>query len=125
MLEQGVRPGELVAMYLHNSADFMMIWFAMLCIGAAPAFINYNLEGKALLHCLDVCETKLLIVDDDESCKKRIAGSQREIEGKGTKIVVLDKWMRKDVASKSAVDPGDEYRNGTKGEFPYALIYTR
>lgn len=41
-------------MYLHNSAEFCIIFFALHCIGAFPALINYNLEGQALLHCLKV-----------------------------------------------------------------------
>ena len=68
------RPGELVAMYLINSPEFLLIWMAMMAIGCAPAFINYNLEGNALIHCLKVCETKIILCDDDAACRKRIEG---------------------------------------------------
>jgi hypothetical protein len=125
MLEQGVRPGDLVAMYLINSAEFMMVWYATICIGAGPAFINYNLEGKALLHCLSVCESKLIIVDDDEGCQRRINGSRQEIESQGLNIVTLDTSLKQTISSRPATRPGNEYRNGVKGEFPYTLIYTR
>lgn len=124
LLEQGIRPGELVGMYLTNSPEFMMIWFATLCIGAAPAFLNYNLEGKALLHCLEVCETKLIIVDEDAACQRRIESSRSVIEGKGTRIAVLDAALKAEVSSKSKVCPEDSYRDGTPGSFPYSLIYT-
>lgn len=50
MIEEGIKPGDLVAMYLHNSAEFLVIFFATMVIGAGPALINYNLEGKALMH---------------------------------------------------------------------------
>ncbi|KAK1085296.1 hypothetical protein LTR48_004656 [Friedmanniomyces endolithicus] len=33
LLEQGIRPGDLVGMYLHNSAEFVFIMFAALTIG--------------------------------------------------------------------------------------------
>lgn len=124
MLDEGIQPGDLVALYLHNSAEFLMLMFATLCIGAGPALINYNLEGKALMHCLDVCETKLLIVDSDAECQNRIEGSRREIEAAGTRTVTLDASLKQSVSSREAVVPPDELRKGMKGDFPYALIYT-
>ncbi|KAJ9647415.1 uncharacterized protein PV06_00129 [Exophiala oligosperma] len=124
MLEQGARPGELVALYLTNSPHFMFSWFACMAIGAAPAFINYNLEGKALLHCLDVAQTRLLVVDDDAGCQARIEGSRADIESRGMKIAVLDDALKRAISSRPVVRPGDELRAGTKGDFPYCLIYT-
>lgn len=125
LLDEGIKPGDLVAMYLHNSAEFVMLMFATLCIGAGPAMINYNLEGKALLHCLDVAQSKLLIVDIDENCRKRIGESKTEIEGAGTKIVILNDELKTNVSRRQAVVPPDELRNGMQGSWPYALIYTR
>ncbi len=124
MLDQGIRPGDLVGVYLHNSPEFMMIWFAAVCIGGAPAFLNYNLEGDALLHCLKVCETKLVIVDDDADCRRRIEGSRAAIEAAGAKIAFLDQSLKSSISSRPAVCPGDEYRRGVKGGDPYTLIYT-
>jgi acyl-coenzyme A synthetase/AMP-(fatty) acid ligase len=125
MLSEGIRPGELVAMYLMNSAEFLIIWLAMLSIGCSPAFLNYNLEGKALLHCLDVCETKLIIADDDAGCRARIEGSREEIEKKGKRVIFLDDALQREISAKKAVVPGDEYRKDVNGEFPCCLIYTR
>lgn len=125
MLSQGVQPGDLVAMYLWNSPDFYMIWFAMWCVGAAPSFINYNLEGKALLHCLEVCQSKLIIIDAEVNCQKRISESREELEKMGMKIVTLDDQLRQELSTFPLTVPGDEYRENVKPEFPYALIYTR
>lgn len=125
MLEEGIKPGELVGIYLTNHPRFMFVWFASLAVGAAPAFINYNLEGHALMHCLEVCETRLLIVDQDAACQKRIEGSRADIEARGAKIAVLDDDLRQRVSSMPTERPGDECRKGTKGSFPYCLIYTR
>jgi acyl-coenzyme A synthetase/AMP-(fatty) acid ligase len=125
LLDEGVRPGELVAFYLTNTPDFMMLWFATLCIGAAPAFLNYNLEGNALLHCLKVCETRLVIADVDEACAARIEGSRSGIEATGAKIVYLDNALKASVSARHAVCPGDDYRKDVQGSFPYTLIYTR
>lgn len=121
---QGIKPGDLVALYLHNSAEFIMLMFATLCIGAGPAMINYNLEGKALMHCLSVAESKLLIVDPDSGCQQRINESRAEIESAGAKIVTLDSALKESVSSVPANVPDDSYRNGMQGSWPYALIYT-
>lgn len=125
MLSEGIRPGELVAMYLMNSAEFVVIWLALLSIGCSPAFLNYNLESKALLHCLDVCETKLIIADNDAGCRARIEGVRGEIQKKGTKVVFLDDALQQKISATTAIVPSDEYRRGVKGEFPCCLIYTR
>lgn len=124
LVEENVKPGELVSLYLTNSPDFLMIWFACLCVGAAPAFINYNLEGKALLHCLNVAESKLLIVDQDEKCQQRIRDSQEEIE-KTSKIAILDQQLKDHISTKSTQDPGKDLRKNVKGRDPVTIIYTR
>lgn len=33
-LEQGVKPGDLVAFYLHNSPEFFFAWVGLLAIGS-------------------------------------------------------------------------------------------
>ena len=109
-----------------NSAEFLIIWLALLSIGCSPAFLNYNLEGVALLHCLDVCETQLIIADDDAGCRARIEGSREVIEKKkGMKVVFLDDELRREIAATKAIMPGDKYRAGVTGESPCCLIYTR
>jgi acyl-coenzyme A synthetase/AMP-(fatty) acid ligase len=125
MIERGVRPGDLVAISMTNRPEFFMLVFATHCLGASASLINYNLEGKALLHCLDVCQSKLLIVEDEVKCRERMEGSRGEIEGRGTKIVVLDGEVMEDVSRRTAeAVPGDEWRKGVKGSFPFVLIYT-
>lgn len=124
LLEQGVKPGDLVAMYLHNSPDFLMILYATHCIGAGPALINYNLEGKALLHCLNVCQSKILIADPDSACQRRLEGSREDIEGAGTRIVPLTLDLQQAIKTRPVQVPDDSHRNGMKGDHPYCLIYT-
>lgn len=77
----------------------MMLWSACLCIGAAPAFINYNLEGKDLLHCLSVCKARVLVVDPDSKCLTRITESQASIEAQEIKVFVQDNHLKAQIAS--------------------------
>ena len=125
MLSKGVQPGELVAMYLTNKPEFMVVWLAALCIGCAPAFINYHLEGKGLHHCLDVCASKLLFVDEEPACRARIEYSRETIERSGTKIFFFDDLLKREIKTADKSVPGDEYRNDVKPEFPICLCYTR
>ncbi|KAF2483763.1 fatty-acyl-CoA synthase [Neohortaea acidophila] len=124
MLEQGVRPGDLVALYLRNSAEFMMLMFATFAIGASVAPINYNLEGRALMHCLTVVESRLLIVDADEECRARVEGSRGEMEKKGVVAVVLDDALKRDFAARPVVKPDDALARGVKPSFPYVILFT-
>lgn len=58
-----VKPRDIVAMDFQNSDTFVFVWFALWAIGAKPAFINYNLTGKALAHCIEAATTKLCLID--------------------------------------------------------------
>lgn len=58
-----VKPEEIVAMDFTNSDKYFFLWFGLWSIGAKPAFINYNLTGNALSHCVKVSTARLCIVD--------------------------------------------------------------
>lgn len=122
MLEQNVRPGDVVSLFLYNSAEYLMLVFAAAAIGAAVAGVNYNLEGKALVHCLSISGSKLLIVDPDSGCQKRIDGSRKELEALGTKIFTLDDAFKKDIGTKRVVVPGDELRANVTLQSPFVLV---
>lgn len=61
---RGVEPGEIVAMDFVNSEVFIWIWFGLWSIGAKPAFINYNLTGKSLIHTIETSTARLVLVDE-------------------------------------------------------------
>jgi acyl-CoA synthetase (AMP-forming)/AMP-acid ligase II len=125
-LAQGVKPGDLVAFYLQNSPDFMFAWFGLLAIGAAPAMINYNLGGKALLHCLKISGAKLMLVDADPELQGRIDEVQAEIDSDiGIRCMSLGADLKREIFSLPALRPGEEYRRGLKGSDPMCLFYTR
>ncbi|KAH0489373.1 hypothetical protein TgHK011_009805 [Trichoderma gracile] len=79
----GVKPQEIVAMDFENSDTFIFVWFALWSIGAKPAFINYNLTGKPLAHCIEAATTRLCLIDpavasnfEDESLKQSLPNVQ-------------------------------------------------
>ncbi|KAF2741349.1 acetyl-CoA synthetase-like protein [Polyplosphaeria fusca] len=63
--ERGVEKNEVVAMDFWNSELFIWVWFGLWSIGAKPAFINYNLTGKPLLHTIKTSTARLVLVDEN------------------------------------------------------------
>lgn len=125
LIEKGVKPGDLVALYLINKPEFLFIWFGLVCIGAAPALMNYHLEGKVLIHCLSLPQSKLMVADNDDGCKDRLEKSRSEIEALGLEIVFLTDELRGEVSERPVQRPGDEWRSGIHGNSPFFLLYTR
>ncbi|SLM40462.1 AMP-dependent synthetase/ligase [Lasallia pustulata] len=124
-LSLGVRPGDLVALYLQNVPEYMFAWLGLLAIGCAPAMINWNLGGEALVHCMRVAGAKVMVVDAEEGCRGRVEGVRERIEGEmGVRVVVLTEGVKAEIAGTPAERLGDEYREGVTGESPVCLFYT-
>ncbi|CAN9132707.1 unnamed protein product [Alternaria alternata] len=66
---KGVEKDEIVAMDFVNSEVFMWVWLASGSIGAKPAFINYNLSGKPLVHTIKTSTARLVLVDQESKDK--------------------------------------------------------
>ncbi len=125
-LRQGIKPGDLVAFYLMNSAEFVQAWLGLWAIGAAPAMINYNLAGKALVHCLKLSGSKLLVVDDDPELFARIEDERAHIEGQlDMNIVTLDAGAKRKIRELEPDRPSDLLREGVVGDGPMSIFYTR
>ncbi|KAF2162293.1 hypothetical protein M409DRAFT_58399 [Zasmidium cellare ATCC 36951] len=124
LLDNGVRPGELVGTYLQNSPEFMFNLLGCWEVGCAPALINYNLAGEGLVHCLKVADSKVLLVDEDAGCQERVAESKEKIEALGMRIILLDAAAKAKIRTYSTERLDNTYRNGVVGRFPIFLFYT-
>lgn len=122
-LSQGVKPGDIVAFYMANSSDFMCAWYGLNAIGAAPAGLNTNLASKALLHCLELAQVKLVLVDGDTDLLSRLEGVQAHLEASGHKIVKLVD-VRAHIFSLAPVRPPDELRKDVTTASPLFFAYT-
>ena len=95
-------------------------------VGSAPALINYNLAGDALVRCLEISGAKLLVVDEEKGCRERIERVRDRIEGElGMKIVILDQALKGKICRMEPKRPERKYREGVKGTFPMCIFYTR
>lgn len=113
-------------MYMMNRPEFLFAHLGSWSIGSAPAWINYNLAGDSLVHCLKVADAKVLLVDEDAECRARIEAVRERLEQElGMTIIVLDGQQKGEISRLEPKRPGDELRIGVKGKFPLFLFYTR
>ncbi|MFH4976784.1 hypothetical protein AB6A40_003493 [Gnathostoma spinigerum] len=68
----GYRKGDVIALFMENSADFVIAWLGLARIGVVTAWINCNLRKESLAHCIRVSSSKAII------CSR---GQEREVNG--------------------------------------------
>jgi acyl-CoA synthetase (AMP-forming)/AMP-acid ligase II len=123
-LSQGVKKGDLVALYLQNSVEYIVAWVALWSIGCAPAAINYNLTGDALMHCLKISDSTILLVDEDAGCRARVEECRDAITGLGMKPMTVDETLKAHIRTFPKALPPKELSKHVSGEFPAILLYT-
>ncbi|KAF6723431.1 Long-chain fatty acid transport protein 6 [Oryzias melastigma] len=60
-----LKKGDCVAMLMNNEPDYLCVWFGLAKVGCTVAFLNTNIRSKSVLHCLDCCGARTLIVGSD------------------------------------------------------------
>ncbi|XP_034458672.1 very long-chain acyl-CoA synthetase [Hippoglossus hippoglossus] len=63
--EIGVKKGDIVAQLMCNEPDFVCVWLGLCKLGCEVAFLNVNIKARSLLHCLQSCGAKTLVVGAD------------------------------------------------------------
>nr|CDJ91934.1 AMP-dependent synthetase ligase domain containing protein [Haemonchus contortus] len=58
---QGFRAGDVVALFMENSVDFVAAWVGLSKLGVATAWINCNLKREPLAHCIQTSRAKAII----------------------------------------------------------------
>uniref|UniRef100_A0A3P9JCW7 long-chain-fatty-acid--CoA ligase n=1 Tax=Oryzias latipes TaxID=8090 RepID=A0A3P9JCW7_ORYLA len=61
----GLQRGDCVAMLMNNEPDYLCVWFGLAKVGCTAAFLNTNIRSGSLLHCLDCCGARTLVVGSD------------------------------------------------------------
>ncbi|CAB3410048.1 unnamed protein product [Caenorhabditis bovis] len=57
----GYRSGDVVALYMENSVEFVAAWVGLSKIGVVTAWINSHLKREQLVHCITASETKAIV----------------------------------------------------------------
>lgn len=55
------KKGDTVALFMENRPEYVATWLGLAKIGAIPALINYNLKHNALIHTVQVANSKAII----------------------------------------------------------------
>jgi acyl-CoA synthetase (AMP-forming)/AMP-acid ligase II len=125
-----VRKNEVVAIDFVNSETFVFVWFGLWSIGAKPAFLNYNLVDKPLLHSIKVCGARIVFVDEqvkgnfDGHVGAELAGSGFRTDGGDVKTVIFDQAVKQEIEETQARRLPDEERGGQLLKDMAILIYT-
>ncbi|KXJ86829.1 AMP-binding enzyme [Microdochium bolleyi] len=116
-----IKPKDIVAMDMMNSDHFVLLTFGLWSIGAKPAYINYNLAGPALVHCVSVAKAVLMLVDPDVA--SNVDDSVRE-KLPGLRIEIFEQQLLSEVAAAPTTRPPDALRSGELNRDLGILIYT-
>ncbi|NXX98572.1 S27A6 protein, partial [Centropus bengalensis] len=60
-----LKKGDTVALLMGNEPDFIHMWFGLAKLGCVVAFLNSNVRARSLLHCINSCKPKILVVGAD------------------------------------------------------------
>lgn len=121
----GVKRKEIVAMDFTNKPEFLWLWFGLWALGATPAFLNYNLEGERLVHCVKASTASLLLVDEEVAAAVREPTTKEALEDGGKRrVVIFDAHTAAGVATWRGERPPDEERSYALLPDPAILIYT-
>lgn len=92
-----IKPGEIVALDFMNSPEFIFLTLGLWSLGAIPAYINYNLTGAALVHCVKISTARILLLDPNvahnvtEEVRNQFASEGfREDNSPPLEVVMLD-----------------------------------
>lgn len=117
-VEQGLKAGETVALFARNRLEYIPIWYGLTKVGVIPAMLNFQLADKALAHCLNVSESKALILDHEmaaqwESAKPKL---DHKVDVYAAFGDVADYERFEESLSKAVPNrPSRSYREGIKG----------
>lgn len=125
-----IAPKEVVAMDFMNSANFVFFWLAIWSVGACPAFLNYNLTGQPLLHCIKTSTARIVLVDEEikaqftpEVLQTASSPGFRD-RGGPVQVVIFDGALEQQILAVEARREPDLSRSGVKAHEMSCLIYT-
>ena len=67
LAELGVKPGDMVAVMMPNSIEFVRVWLGIGTLGAVAVLLNTELRGAFLQHQLHNCGASLAIADQSSA----------------------------------------------------------
>ena len=127
-LDQGLKAGDTVALFMENRPEYVAVWFGLSKIGVVSALINHNLADEALAHCVNIADAKAVISGAEQdaqlaSAVELLTGNPAlwTLGGSETnRVRALDPLL----ADASDQRPGREHRDGIKAGALALYVYT-
>lgn len=125
-----IAPGDVVAIDFMNSPQFLFNWLALWSLGACPAFINYNLTGNPLLHCIKTSTTRVVLVDENSKAKftpevLEAVALQNSRDGKGpVEVVFFSEALEQQILAEDGRREPDSARSGVQALDMACLMFT-
>ncbi|MFW9895761.1 MAG: long-chain-acyl-CoA synthetase [Candidatus Thorarchaeota archaeon] len=64
-LERGIKPGDIIALMMENSPEYLLVTTGINKIQGINALVNINQRGQALFHSIKIVAPKYVIVDGE------------------------------------------------------------
>ncbi|EXJ95989.1 hypothetical protein A1O1_01115 [Capronia coronata CBS 617.96] len=126
-----VLPGEIIALDLMNSPQFIFLTLALWSLGAVPAFINYNLVSTPFVHSVRTSSARLLIVDPEIAAKVLTPDTEEALRNPNFRndafpleVLVLHPGLQSSLKYFPPYRAPDSTRAGVSGRSPAVLIST-
>ncbi|MEO1659388.1 MAG: long-chain-acyl-CoA synthetase [Pseudomonadota bacterium] len=121
----GLKSGDAVALFMENRPEYVSIWYGLAKIGVIVGLINHNLTDKALAHCVNIADAKLIITGTDQD--EAIRSADGLFEG-SPKVWTLGGQEGEDLtaafAGTSDARPSREHRADLLGKDMCLYVYT-
>ncbi|XP_038072181.1 very long-chain acyl-CoA synthetase-like [Patiria miniata] len=86
-----VRCLDTVAIFMFNEPSFVLSWLAFNKLGLRMAFLNYNLKGDSLLHCIKACKVKAIACGVDKRLLNSMEAIMPELQALGVRVWIIGK----------------------------------
>ncbi|TRY60660.1 hypothetical protein DNTS_016015, partial [Danionella cerebrum] len=112
----GLKNGDIVALLMNNEPEFICVWFGLSKVGCEVAFLNFNIKPQSLLHCLNNCGAKTLVVGSD--LVKSLDEVLPVLTGAG-----IDIWVASESSSNQNIRPLLDHLESASSEKPEVDAY--
>jgi len=112
LADEGIGPGDTVAMLMGNSLDMVRAWLALTRLGSVAAPINTAFRGRVLTHVLTLCDPRMILADAELVPTLSEIGQPRSsgrlvVRGDGGTGTDEDALRLSDLANRTAPPPTD------------------
>tara|TARA_R110002073_G_scaffold290279_2_gene455203 strand:- start:1600 stop:3393 length:1794 start_codon:yes stop_codon:yes gene_type:complete len=127
-LEQGLKPGDAVAVFLTNRWEYVPIWVGLSKVGVVAALVNNQITGASLAHCLNISGANVAIIDGElteayaSACELISCEMAAHVMDGGDGPDLRD--FDAQVATLSEERPSRQHRAGIKAKSPCLKMYT-